>query len=134
MSATFTNLAGKRGVVLGIANDKSIAAAVTRCLVSEGAQVLATCLNEKAATFAKPVTEPLGVELVTCNVEDPTALDTLLEQAQQLQVRGKDFDAWVWAKLEAMGLEEETRIPLFAQLSTMERSLPLQPTADPALL
>ncbi|MEB3164741.1 MAG: hypothetical protein VKK80_16045 [Prochlorothrix sp.] len=58
----------------------------------------------------------------------------LLEQAQQLQVRGKDFDAWVWAKLEAMGLEEETRIPLFAQLSTMERSLPLQPTADPALL
>lgn len=101
MSSTFTNLAGKRGVVLGIANDKSIAAAVTRCLVSEGAQVLATCLNEKAATFAKPVTEPLGVELVTCNVEDPTALDTLFERAAS-RWGGIDFavHSIAWAPLE----------------------------------
>ena len=101
MSSTFTNLAGKRGVVLGIANDKSIAAAVTRRLVSEGAQVLATCLNEKAATFAKPVTEPLGVELVTCNVEDPTALDTLFERAAS-RWGGIDFavHSIAWAPLE----------------------------------
>ncbi|MEB3274304.1 MAG: hypothetical protein VKJ85_11015 [Prochlorothrix sp.] len=87
----------------------------------------------------------LGVEgIVECDASEQelqlwqTSLG-LLDQAQRLQVRGQDFDTWILAKLEAMGLDEETRIPLFAQLSAMERALPSHPappapTSDPALL
>jgi len=53
------NLNGKRGLVLGIANEHSIAAAVTRALHSRGAALVATCLNEKAVPYASAVTAPL---------------------------------------------------------------------------
>jgi hypothetical protein len=69
----------------------------------------------------------LGVEgIVECQAsqEELTlwqeALE-LLEQAHKLQVRGRDFDDWIMAKLNAMNLDESVRIPLFAQLSTLER-------------
>jgi enoyl-[acyl-carrier protein] reductase I len=43
-----TALQGKRGLVMGLANDKSIAAVVLQKLHSQGAQLVAQCLNEKA--------------------------------------------------------------------------------------
>lgn len=71
----------------------------------------------------------LGIEgIVECKASQEElglwkeALD-LLHQAQRLQVRGKDFDTWLLAQLETMNLDEATRVPLFAQLSAMERSL-----------
>lgn len=47
----------------------------------------------------------------------------LLAQAQRLRLQGADFDQWVMAKLKAMDLPEEQSIPIFAQLSAMERAL-----------
>ena len=55
----FQALAGKRGLVTGIANDQSIAYGCARAFKRHGAEVAVTYLNEKA----RPYVEPLAREL-----------------------------------------------------------------------
>ena len=99
--STFCNLNGKRGLVLGIANEHSIAAAVTRALHSRGAALVATCLNEKAVPYASAVTAPLGVKLKTCNVSEEGQLELVIREATE-ELGGLDFvvHSIAWAPLE----------------------------------
>lgn len=74
-------LTGKRGLVVGIANDASIAAGCARAFVSAGASIAATYLNAKALPFVKPVTDKLGCELLLpCDVSVPGQLDAVFDQ------------------------------------------------------
>lgn len=97
----FCDLTGLRGLVVGVANEHSIAAAAVRGLHAQGAQLVATCLNEKARSFASPVTEPLGVPLLTCNVAEDGSLEATVAQAVG-QLGGLDFvvHSIAWAPLE----------------------------------
>jgi enoyl-[acyl-carrier protein] reductase I len=73
-----TNLKGKRGLVVGIANDHSIAAGCARAFAAAGAQLAATFLNVKAEPYVRPVTDRLGCEIVVpCDVR----IDGQLEAA-----------------------------------------------------
>ena len=69
------SLAGKKGLILGLANEHSIAWGCAQLAHQQGAQVVTTCLNDKARNYVAPLTQPLGMDLVTCNVEDAGALD-----------------------------------------------------------
>ena len=42
-----------------------------------GADVVATRVNDKAKKYVEPLTQPLGIELVTCNVEEPGVIESL---------------------------------------------------------
>jgi enoyl-[acyl-carrier protein] reductase I len=97
----FCDLTGLRGLVVGVANEHSIAAAAVRGLHAQGARLVATCLNEKAKPFASPVTEPLGVPLLTCNVAEDGSLEATVAQAVG-QLGGLDFvvHSIAWAPLE----------------------------------
>jgi enoyl-[acyl-carrier protein] reductase I len=97
----FCDLTGLRGLVVGVANEHSIAAAAVRGLHAQGAQLVATCLNEKAKSFASPVTEPLGVPLLTCNVAEDGSLEATVAQAVG-HLGGLDFvvHSIAWAPLE----------------------------------
>jgi len=100
-TTSFCDLSGKRGLVLGIANEHSIAAAVTRALHRHGAALVATCLNEKAVPYASTVTSPLGVKLKTCNVSEEGQLERVLRDATE-ELGGLDFvvHSIAWAPLE----------------------------------
>lgn len=97
----FCDLTGLRGLVVGVANEHSIAAAAVRGLHAQGARLVATCLNEKAKSFASPVTEPLGVPLLTCNVAEDGSLEATVAQAVG-HLGGLDFvvHSIAWAPLE----------------------------------
>lgn len=97
----FCDLTGLRGLVVGVANEHSIAAAAVRGLHAQGAQLVATCLNEKAKSFAGSVTEPLEVPLLTCNVAEDGSLEATVAQAVG-QLGGLDFvvHSIAWAPLE----------------------------------
>lgn len=56
------DLRGKRGLVIGIANDHSIAAGCAEAFAQAGARIAATYLNDKAKDWVIPVTEKLGIE------------------------------------------------------------------------
>ncbi len=81
MSAMFCNLSGKSGIVLGLANEQSIAAAVVRRLHTLGANLLVSCLNDKAAQYARSVTDPLGIALKNCDVRNRQELEGFVDQA-----------------------------------------------------
>ena len=74
-------LSGKRGLVVGIANDASIAAGCAQAFAASGAKLAATYLNEKALPYVKPVTDALGCELLLpCDVRIPGQLESVFEQ------------------------------------------------------
>ncbi|WP_435015686.1 enoyl-ACP reductase FabI [Tundrisphaera sp. TA3] len=62
---------GKRGMVLGLANDFSIAWAITQKLLAEGAEVGFTHLpGEKMERRVRKLAEPIGAKLITpCDVQ-----------------------------------------------------------------
>ena len=74
-------LTGKKGLIVGVANDASIAWGCARLARQQGAELVATCLNDKARAFVEPLTRPLGITLKTLNVEDQAALASVVEEA-----------------------------------------------------
>ena len=75
------SLAGKKGLILGVANESSIAWGCTQLMHQLGAELVVSCLNDKARRFVEPLTQPIGVELVTCNVEEEGELEAAVQHA-----------------------------------------------------
>ena len=75
------SLYGKRGLVVGIANEASIAAGCARAFAAAGASLAATYLNEKAEPHVRAVTDPLGCNLLlACDVRVPGQLEAAFER------------------------------------------------------
>lgn len=73
--APVVDLRGKRGLVVGIANEHSIAAGCA------GATLAATYLNAKSEPFVRAVTGPLDCPIVTpCDVRAPGQLEAVFER------------------------------------------------------
>jgi enoyl-[acyl-carrier protein] reductase I len=58
------SLAGKKALVLGIANEDSIAYGCAKAFREQGADLAVTYLNEKAEPFVRPLAEKLGAEVI----------------------------------------------------------------------
>ncbi|PZU10963.1 enoyl-ACP reductase FabI [Sphingomonas sp.] len=85
------NLEGKRGLVVGIANDKSIAAGCAEAFARCGARIAASYLNEKAKPWVEPIAERLGAEWIApCDVRVPGQLEALFAEVQR-RWGGLDF-------------------------------------------
>lgn len=94
------SLAGKRGLIVGLANEHSIAAGCARAAHALGANLVLSCLNEKAVSYAAPVATALNAPLLACDVEQDGALESLVQQAVA-QLGGLDFviHSIAWAPL-----------------------------------
>jgi hypothetical protein len=53
-------LAGKKGLITGVANDKSIAFAVAKAVRALGADIAITYQNDKTAKYTQPLADALG--------------------------------------------------------------------------
>ena len=97
--ALFT-LQGQRGLVLGLADANSIAYGCARVARAAGAQLVLSCVNEKARQAVQPLADQLESPLVVCNVEAEGALDALVQSAHH-QLGGLDFavHSIAWAPL-----------------------------------
>lgn len=75
------NLAGKRGLVLGIANEHSIAYGCARAFHDAGATLAVTYLNEKSEPYVRPLAQALQSPLVIpCDVRIDGQLEAVFEQ------------------------------------------------------
>ncbi len=75
------SLRGKRGLVVGIANDSSIAAGCASAFAAAGATLAATYLNDKALPYTRPVADALGCALLLpCDVRIPGQLEAVFER------------------------------------------------------
>lgn len=95
------SLAGKRGLILGIANDHSIANGCAQATHALGAKLVLSCVSEKAMSFAAPCVAALDVPLIPCNVEQEGALESLVKDAVA-HLGGLDFviHSIAWAPME----------------------------------
>src|SRR5256885_3500930 len=71
---------GKRGLVMGVANDHSIAWGIARTLAAHGAELAFTYQGEALGKRVKPLAQSLGAKLIVpCDVEDIATVDTTFE-------------------------------------------------------
>ena len=76
MTETAALLAGKRGLIMGVANDRSIAWGIARAAVAHGAEVAFTYQGEALRKRVLPLAQSLGCDLVLpCDVTDTASLD-----------------------------------------------------------
>src|SRR5512144_379724 len=69
-------MAGKRGLVMGVANDRSIAWGIAKAVAAEGAELAFTYPNDSMAKRVKPLAEQLGSNLVLeCDVASDASID-----------------------------------------------------------
>jgi enoyl-[acyl-carrier protein] reductase I len=78
------DLAGKRGLVVGIANEHSIATGCATMFRAAGAELALTYLNDKAEPYVRPVAEALNATLLLpCDVRVPGQLESVFERIAQ---------------------------------------------------
>jgi len=84
-------MTGKRGLIMGLANDRSLAWGIARQLAEQGAELAFSYQGEALQKRVAPLAEQLGSDLlVDCDVSDMTALDRTFEELQK-RWDGLDF-------------------------------------------
>ncbi|MDF2494862.1 MAG: enoyl-ACP reductase [Sphingomonas sp.] len=74
-------MAGKRGLIMGLANDKSLAWGIAQKLAQAGADLAFSYQGESLAKRVRPLAEQLGSSrLINCDVSDMAALDAAFDE------------------------------------------------------
>ena len=69
---------GKRGLIMGVANDHSIAWGIAQKLAEQGAELAFTYQGEAFGRRVKPLAEKVGAQLMLpCDVEDSASIDSV---------------------------------------------------------
>ena len=74
-------MAGKKGLIMGLANDKSIAWGIAQALNAHGAQIAISYQNEMLEKRVKPLAEQLNNPLlIKCDVSDSASVEACFKE------------------------------------------------------
>jgi enoyl-[acyl-carrier protein] reductase I len=74
-------MAGKRGLIMGVANERSIAYGIARVLAGHGAEIAYTYQGDAFGRRAVPLVQGLGGKIVlSCDVTDLASLDAVFAE------------------------------------------------------
>ena len=77
-------MAGKRGLIMGLANDKSLAWGISKALAAQGAELAFSYQGEALKKRVGPLAEQLGADfLIECDVADMDNLDRAFAQLKE---------------------------------------------------
>ncbi|WP_146345557.1 enoyl-ACP reductase FabI [Falsiphaeobacter marinintestinus] len=77
-------MAGKRGLIMGLANDKSIAWGIAKALHGAGAELAFSFMGDALKKRVLPLAEQLGSDIVLpCDVGDEESIDALFDELQK---------------------------------------------------
>ncbi|MCK8784624.1 enoyl-ACP reductase FabI [Roseomonas sp. NAR14] len=134
---TGTLMAGKRGLVMGVANDRSIAWGIARACAAQGAEVAFTYQGEALEKRVRPLADGIGSRhVLPCDVTDDASVDAafrVLEDdwggldflvhaigfADKQYLRGRYLDTPRDAFLQALD------ISCYSFVSVAQRAVPL---------
>ena len=78
------DLTGQKVLVVGVANDQSIAYGCARAFRAQGADLAITYLNERAEPFVRPLAEQLDAEIIApLDVRDEGQMDALFGEISE---------------------------------------------------
>jgi len=88
---TGTLMAGKRGLIMGIANNRSIAWGIAKAVTAQGAELALTYQGDALKKRVEPLAKDLDCNLVLpCDVTDGASMDALFERLRA-EWGGLDF-------------------------------------------
>ena len=77
-------LKGKRGLVMGVANDRSIAWGIARVLAGQGAELAFTYQGDAFGRRAVPLAESVGSKIIVpCDVSDLDSVDNVFSEIEK---------------------------------------------------
>ncbi len=77
-------MAGKRGLIMGVANDRSIAWGIARMLSEQGAEIAFTYQGDAFGRRAIPLAESIGSEIILpCDVLDLDSVDNVFKTLEE---------------------------------------------------
>ncbi|MCV6595101.1 MAG: enoyl-ACP reductase FabI [Silicimonas sp.] len=77
-------MAGKRGLIMGLANDKSIAWGIAKAVAEQGAELAFSYQGEALKKRVGPLAEQLGSDIVLpCDVGDMESVDALFDALKE---------------------------------------------------
>ena len=77
-------MAGRRGLIMGLANDRSLAWGIAKALRDQGAELAFSYQGEALEKRVRPLAAELGSDLlVDCDVSDMAALDRTFEELKK---------------------------------------------------
>ncbi|GHU11751.1 enoyl-[acyl-carrier-protein] reductase [NADH] 1 [Alphaproteobacteria bacterium] len=75
---------GKRGIVMGVANDRSLAWGIAKTLAEHGAEMVFSYQSEVLYKRVKPLADSLGnVDLIECDVTNDDSVKSLLKTVHE---------------------------------------------------
>jgi len=134
---------GKRGLIMGLANDKSLAWGVAKRLAEHGTELAFSYQGDALAKRVRPLAESLGSDfLIDCDVSDMAALDTAFAQlaarwptidfvvhaigfSDKNELRGKYLDTSLDNFLMTMN------ISAYSMVAVAQRAAAMMPAFDP---
>jgi len=91
MIAASQLMAGKKGLVMGVLNERSIAWAISKACHEQGAKLAFTFQGEAAEKRVRPLTKSVNSEIVAqCDVTNPASIDAAFAEVEQ-KWGGLDF-------------------------------------------
>src|SRR3954462_493846 len=73
-------LTGRKALIVGVANDHSIAWGCAQAMRRAGAEIAMTYLNERAKPHVEPLAQAVGAQIfMPLEVRDPVQVDALFE-------------------------------------------------------
>ncbi|EGD60246.1 enoyl-[acyl-carrier-protein] reductase [NADH] [Novosphingobium nitrogenifigens DSM 19370] len=130
---------GKRGLIMGLANDKSLAWGIAKQLHEQGAELAFSYQGEALEKRVRPLAASLGSDfLIDCDVSDMDALDAAFAKladrwptidfivhaigfSDKNQLRGRYYDTTLDNFLLTMN------ISVFSLVAVTKRALPMMP-------
>lgn len=80
-----TLMAGKRGLIMGVANNRSIAWGIAKAVVAQGAEVALTYQGDALKKRVEPLAAELGTSVVLpCDVTDRASVDALFTELERV--------------------------------------------------
>ncbi len=77
-------LAGKRGIIMGVANNRSIAWGIARKAAEQGAEIAFTFQGEALEKRVRPLAESIGSDIILpCDVTDGGSIDAVFDELEK---------------------------------------------------
>ena len=79
-----TLMAGKRGLIMGVANNRSIAWGIAKACAAQGAEIALTYQGDALKKRVEPLAAELGAKSVLhCDVTDAASMDSVFEALEK---------------------------------------------------
>ena len=130
-------MAGKRGLIMGVANDRSIAWGIAKAVSDQGAELAFTFQGDALEKRVRPLADSVGSKLVLpCDVSDDAAIDSVfaaLEKAwgkidfvvHAIAFSDKNELDGMYVNTTRANFQRTMDISIFSFTAVCQRALPL---------